>query len=354
MPATCAVLASGEVTPEVALAVARQTHCVDPVDRRMIDVALAGRLPGLTPRKADRAAAAEAARVAPEALAARARKMEGERCVTVRPAPDAMVYLSALLPVKDGVAAYAALDRHATQQRAAGDERGRGQIMADVLVERLLGYPASQIPVEIQLVMPATTLAGGDEPGRIGDAVLPAEIARLLAACGDDDAGREIRRIFTHPVTRTACKADERARVFTGAARRMILLRDQTCASPTCDAPIRHVDHVTPYAAGGRTTVHNGSGLCERCNYTKEMPGWRACATTDDIDRRVVETTTPTGHVYRSTSPPVLDGPPERPPLPERVVSIESALRHRIGAHGHDRGGPPIDVRWEDCRERAG
>ncbi len=69
----------------------------------------------------------------------RARKATSERHVSIRPAPDTMAYVTALLPVTQGVALYAALTRHATSAKAAGDERGKGQIMADTLVERATG-----------------------------------------------------------------------------------------------------------------------------------------------------------------------------------------------------------------------
>ena len=59
--------------------------------------------------------------------------------MTLRPAPDTMTYLTALLPVKDGVAALAALGRAADGARAAGDERTRGQVMADALVAGVRG-----------------------------------------------------------------------------------------------------------------------------------------------------------------------------------------------------------------------
>jgi hypothetical protein len=54
--------------------------------------------------------------------------------VSLRPAAEAMTYLTALLPAAQGVAAYAVLVREADAARSGGDERSRGQVMADPLV----------------------------------------------------------------------------------------------------------------------------------------------------------------------------------------------------------------------------
>jgi hypothetical protein len=92
------------------------------------------------------------------------------------------------------------------------------------------------------------------------------------------------------------------------------VLRDQTCRTPGCDAPIRHLDHVRRAARGALTSAPNGQGLCEACNYAKEAPGWRADVVS--IEPHVVEITTPTGHVYRSQAPPQPGADP--PPTPEQ------------------------------------
>ena len=55
------------------------------------------------------AAKAIAYRLDPQAVVDRAAKAETERTVTMRPAPDTMTYLTALLPVAQGVSVYAAL-----------------------------------------------------------------------------------------------------------------------------------------------------------------------------------------------------------------------------------------------------
>ena len=101
-------------------------------------------------------------------------------------------------------------------------------------------------------------------------------------------------------------------RVFDGNLRKMLILRDGTCRTPWCDAPIRHGDHIKGAADGGPTSYANGQGLCERCNQTKNLPGWTATAIADgqrgSPGGHTVRTTTPTGRSYDSTAPPVLPG----------------------------------------------
>ena len=96
-------------------------------------------------------------------------KAISERWVSVRPAPDLMVYLTALVPMQQGVQAYALFKAHADATKATGDERGVGQIMADTLIERVTGREpgkADDVPVTINLlVSDQTLLAGGGEPG---------------------------------------------------------------------------------------------------------------------------------------------------------------------------------------------
>lgn len=252
--------------------------------------------------------------------------VERRREVDARPAPDTMTYLTALLPVAQGVAVYAALTAAAGQAQGAADARGRGQLMADTLVERVTGQAtAAAVPIEIQLVMPAETLLGqGSEPALApGYGALPAAFARaLVASCGSAGALAWVRRLFTTPDGRDLVTMDSRRRRFSGPLRHLIELRDQTCRTPWCDAPIRHGDHVIPGRRGGATSAANGQGLCEACNYAKEAPGWH-CTTLrrgpspaePHAPPHTVRTTTPTGHAYDSTAPPVLPtraatGPP--------------------------------------------
>ena len=104
---------------------------------------------------------------------------------------------------------------------------------------------------------------------------------------------------------------DTRTRLFRNSLARFIRLRDQTCRTPWCDAPIRHTDHATGVEDQGKTSGWNGQGLCEACNYAKQAPDWHAHPTEPQPDEHhghrghQVETTIPTGHRYRSRPPTV-------------------------------------------------
>ncbi|HEV3263933.1 MAG TPA: HNH endonuclease signature motif containing protein, partial [Acidimicrobiales bacterium] len=54
------------------------------------------------------------------------------------------------------------------------------------------------------------------------------------------------------------------ARLFTGATRRGIQLRDRECTHPYCDRPAVdcQVDHIQPFGQDGPTTFENGRLLC--------------------------------------------------------------------------------------------
>jgi hypothetical protein len=112
-----------------------------------------------------------------------------------------------------------------------------------------------------------------------------------------------LRRLYTAPDTGDLAAMDSRRRLFPAPLRRFIQIRDDTCRTPYCDAPIRHHDHIIPWNDAGPTSLVNGAGLCEACNHTKELPGWKAKPKPGP--RHTFEITTPTGHTYRSMAPPL-------------------------------------------------
>nr|WP_311212010.1 MULTISPECIES: DUF222 domain-containing protein [unclassified Arthrobacter] len=331
MPRTMAALESGQLNEWRATLLVKETACLSLEDRRAVDEELApdaGTFDGVGDKAIIAAAKAAAYRRDPRTVAQRASHAATERNVSLRPAPDAMTYLTALLPVAQGVAVYAALTRKADSVRSAGESRNRGQVMADTLVERITGRRGGISGVDLEIIMTDRTLFQGDsEPARLkGYGIVPAAWARALvgaggAALGESCERRQVatggspsptkdpeftvwlRRLYTAPSTGELITMDSKARLFPPRLRRFIEVRDDTCRTPYCDAPIRHIDHIVPWQSGGTTTVANSAGLCEACNHTKENPGWVAQQLPGDVHS--LEISTPTGHNYRSSAPPL-------------------------------------------------
>ncbi|WP_354170293.1 DUF222 domain-containing protein [Arthrobacter sp. UYEF36] len=381
MPRTLAALEGGQLNEWRATLLVRETACLPAADRAAVDEELApdtGTFDGAGDRQLLAAARAAAYRRDPRSVTQRASHAATERHVSLRPAPDTMCYLTALLPVAAGVAVHAALTRHADTLRGSGDPRTRGQLMADALVERTTGKAGGISGIEIQLVMTDRTLfQGASEPARLpGYGIVPAGWARELltrhdedptgtgtqgagmagaaartgspaadtaaghAADGGTDGGTVpgappaggkalnvwLRRLYTAPGTGELTALDSRARLFPPGLRRLLTARDDTCRTPYCDAPIRHYDHIIPWHRGGPTTQGNGAGLCEACNHTKETPGWTARPRPGP--RHTLDITTPTGHSYHSTAPP-LPGSPVREA--EQVLDLDIAMAKSPG-----------------------
>jgi hypothetical protein len=62
-----------------------------------------------------------------------------------------------------------------------------------------------------------------------------------------------------------------RRRLFSGATRTAVQVRDRGCTHPSCDVPLDRcqIDHVIPYEAGGETVQANGQCLCRFHNHRK-------------------------------------------------------------------------------------
>ena len=362
MPHTVDALRTGVLSQWRATLMVRETAHLSAEHRAQIDEQICGpaNLAALA-RTGTRRLIAQIKELAGEldvhACVKRNAKAVSERRVSVRPAPDLMVYLTALVPMQQGVQAYAQLKAHADAAKAAGDERGAGQIMADTLIERVTGREpgkADEVPVTINLlVSDQTLLAGGEEPAVVvegapaGVGAVPAPVARELAAHGIDADAAWLRSIYVDPRGRLLATTSV-SRFHPPGLSALLRAREQgICATSWCDAPVRHIDHVTPFAEGGRTSLGNGQGLCARCNHAKQAPGWRQKATEVD-GRHAVETVTPTGHTYVAVAP--------EPPRPVRAEGADGApgwtpaigmgppgrvprSRYSIGCHaGPDRG----------------
>lgn len=142
--------------------------------------------------------------------------------------------------------------------------RTPGQRRADALVE--MAIRSKSTPRDARRPAPLFTVLVGWETlhGRIcqlenGTVVPPGSVLSWLDRADLERAvfapGRRIEISPTH-------------RLFTGATRRAIEVRDQQCSHPFCEitAPFCQADHIQPWALGGPTTQENGRLLCPSHN----------------------------------------------------------------------------------------
>jgi len=277
-----------------------------------------------TPDELARIARDALKRLDPGGTQRRAKAARDQADVAFYPDPDGdgMGDVVIHAPIEDATIVKTAVDAYAATAKAAGDPRGRGQVMADTLTQRLTGQAqATGTPVEIELIMTdQTLLTGSPEPAQLTghgtSTILPAEIARHLVRAADQ---AWVRRLFTHPKSGALVALDSHRRVFTGQLRHQLVLTNPICATPWCDAPVRHADHPTPVRNGGTTSWHNAAGLCEACNYTKDLPGWNATMITKADGTRILDLTDPTTHHHHSRAP----DPPG--PITRRIQAILDA-----------------------------
>src|SRR5690625_1725020 len=338
LPHTFAALAEGRVSEYHARIVAEQTNHLTDAHRRAIDAAIAHRLGKASSSQLRKLVQGHAYRLEPEAAAQRAAQNQDRRGVSLDPAGEGKVYVTAELPTQQGLAvmdaltkltdkrlAKAAKDPKATKtngeagaaEPTEGQSLSRDQTMADIFVELLTGQTtATGVRAEVIVVMDDTTLFGdADVPAWVpGHGPLPSRMVKDWLA--DPAAEKFIRRMYTRPSDGQLVALESRRRRFPDGLANMILLRDDTCATPGCNSPIEDADHRQPWAAGGPTSWANATGLCKRCNQRKENRGWQYSGTIDELT-----VITPTGHRYTvDTRPPLADikhwnsDPPHRDP----------------------------------------
>ncbi len=185
MPNTLAALASGVINEWRAMIIVRDTACLTAEQRRQVDGEIAGKLDGLGDARIHALVTAIGYRLDPEAATSRAVCAVSDRRVAVRPAPDAMAYLSGLMPVATAVACYASLCRHVDARPGlAGDTRTRDQRIVDEFIARLTGPAVGNRTG----AGPADISAGAGAAGA-GDVGAPRADAGAAGVSGRADAG---------------------------------------------------------------------------------------------------------------------------------------------------------------------
>jgi hypothetical protein len=110
--------------------------------------------------------------------------------------------------------------------------------------------------------------------------------------------GQPDQLIAVHPVATGDCDHRFQAAGHDPGVllRHLAQIRHATCTAPGCRRPASTCDfeHNTPYEAGGRTCMCNGSPKCRRDHRLKQDPRWKVEQPTPATFRW----TTPTGRVY--------------------------------------------------------
>jgi hypothetical protein len=152
--------------------------------------------------------------------------------------------------------------------------RTAAQRRADALVE--MAIRSRTAPADGRRPEPLFTILAGWETtqGRIlelanGSVVAPAAVVPWL-----ESAWLE-RVVFDGPSR--VIDVGVAQRLYTGATRRAVEVRDRQCFHEYCDITADHcqVDHIIPYAIGGPTTQNNGRLACghhNRNRHTRPQP----------------------------------------------------------------------------------
>jgi hypothetical protein len=186
------------------------------------------------------------------------RTAKASRDVTGRDLPEGMGQLSITLEPHEAQAAYDQINALANKVKTP--ERSLAQCRADVFLDLVLGKTTERSPVNVNVVVPMSTLMGLNRyPGEItGFGPITAEYARELAQHAT------WRRMITDEHGHVL--EVSRRRFASPALTRHIRLRDRTCRQPGCSRTAEHaqIDHTVRYGHGGTTTPDNTSALCRK------------------------------------------------------------------------------------------
>jgi hypothetical protein len=283
---TLAATIAGDLTYRHASAMVSATnHVDDPQTLAEVETRVLARAARKTPGELSSHALRVLASVDPDGFDRRHQALRRSADVTLDPTPDAMAYLTAYLPLVDGVAIQTAIENHARAAKAAGDQRTLGELRVAALVGYASGSNGPSTSTShgrafgIHVTATPETLLGlADTPGEIpGVGPVPASLIRAMAKDAklrwltiDGDTGRLLdygRRTYRVPA---ALAAHVNATWVTSAAPGSMTLatrcdQDHTVAFPegrTCPTNLAPFDrrwHNAKTHAGVRVH-HNPDG----------------------------------------------------------------------------------------------
>src|SRR5581483_11840490 len=228
------------------------------------------------------------------------RAYEG-RAFTLSPTGDGRVRVHGWLDREAAATVNAALDPLCNPRTATmDDQRSIAQRRADALVEVCeLALRTDELPDH-----------GGQRPHVV--VTVDFDVLRKELGAGTLDTGEPLT---PEQVRRIACDANllpavlnthgqvldlgTARRLFTGAVRRALILRDGGCAFPGCDRPPRWSQghHIHPASLGGPTSLANGVLVCGHHHRTLHEGHWQVRIAADGLLEFIPPTHLDTHHL---------------------------------------------------------
>jgi hypothetical protein len=288
LPGTVDALAAGEIDFRRAVAMSECTDVLSVEDAGRVERRVLAYGRRANPSKFRDSIRHHVNKVDPGAAERRRQEAKKHRDVVHYVGEDGMGQVTANLTAEQAKMAHDRIDKVA--RRVKDPERTLAQCRADVFLDLVMGKKYDQVPVQVNVTIPATTLLGlNQEPGILsGYGPITAEHARELAEHA------VWRRVLTDPAGQVV--ESSRKRYASAGLREFIRLRDRTCRLPGCNTPAERceVDHSIRHADLGVNSRENTAALCKYHNLMRERSGW-------DLEQPVQGTlvfTSPEGRKY--------------------------------------------------------
>ncbi|MFC0437835.1 uncharacterized protein DUF222 [Kutzneria buriramensis] len=232
------------------------TALITEVEDTLLEVA-----PGLTHSQLSRRTTALVAQADPTGYEQRHQKAKAERRVEIRPLPDGMAHLTAILPAVEARMVHDLLCADAKD--LPKDERTTDQKRADAFLDRFLGQ-AKERDVRVHVTMSMETLMGlTEDPALLeGYGPITADTARELAMDGIWRAILLDEHDQAEAIGKHTYRPGQRLKELVGVRSGSV------CSAPGCTRSVQEGDHVTPWPKG-HTTLPNLKGLCTRHHHLK-------------------------------------------------------------------------------------
>lgn len=186
---------------------------------------------------------------------------------------DGAVRLDARLAPDDGARLLATVEAGAARLQLDAKRSGLREPAEAYAADALVALAEGSVKAVVHVDVDAAALERGrtatGETCRIrGVGPVPVAIARRFAATGTvkviERHGVDVRRV-AHP-----------GRTIPAHVRTALEARDPTCVVPGCDVRTGlEIDHIRPFADGGRTELANLARLCRFHHGQKTHRGWR-------------------------------------------------------------------------------